>query len=182
MLTLGIPSNAVMAMMIGALLMQGIQPGPSMLERQPELFWGLIASMWIGNALLLVLNLPLVGIWARIIGVPYAILYPAIVVLCCVGVFAISNSAFDVYVMCGFALLGMVLLRLGCEPTPLLLGMILGPMLESYFIRAMALSRGDLTIFLSRPVSATLIAVAVVMVVLTCLPAIARNRDRVLKE
>ncbi|MBX3531593.1 MAG: tripartite tricarboxylate transporter permease [Rhizobiaceae bacterium] len=182
MLTLGIPSNAIMAMMVGAMLIQGVQPGPSMIAKQPELFWGLIASMWIGNALLLVLNLPLVGLWARIISVPYNMLYPSILVLCCVGVFAINNSEFDILLMCGFALLGTLLMRSGCEPAPLLLGMILGPMLETYFGRAMALSRGDLTVFLTRPVSAVLLAVAFGAVVLVLLPKLSTARDRTFVE
>ncbi len=182
MLALGIPSNAMMAMMIGALLMQGIQPGPPMVEKQPELFWGLIASMWIGNALLLVLNLPLVGIWARIISVPYNLLYPSILLLCCVGVFAINNNEFDILIMCGFALLGTVLTRCGGEPAPLLIGMILGPMLETYFARTMALARGDLTVFLTRPVSAVLLLATIFIVGLVCLPRFARARDRSLAE
>lgn len=182
MLTLGIPSNAIMAMMIGALMIQGVQPGPSMLQKQPELFWGLIVSMWIGNALLLVLNLPLVGIWARIISVPYNLLYPAILVLCCVGVFAINNNEFDILIMCGFAVLGTVLMRCGCEPAPLLIGMILGPMLESYFVRAMAISRGDPMIFLTRPISAGLLALAVLLIVLMSVPRFSRRRNEVLVE
>jgi TctA family transporter len=182
MLALGIPSNAMMAMMIGALLMQGIQPGPSMIEKQPELFWGLIASMWVGNALLLVLNLPLVGIWARIISVPYDLLYPSILLLCCVGVFAINNNEFDILMMCGFAFLGTVMTRCGGEPAPLLIGMILGPMLETYFVRTMALSRGDLTVFLTRPVSAGLLAVTLLIVLLVCVPRLSRAREHSLAE
>ncbi|WP_378949801.1 tripartite tricarboxylate transporter permease [Mesorhizobium sp. ANAO-SY3R2] len=182
MLTLGIPSNAIMAMMIGAMLIQGVQPGPSMIEKQPELFWGLIASMWIGNAMLLILNLPLVGLWARIISVPYNLLYPFILVLCCVGVFAINNSEFDILLMCGFAVLGVLLTRSGCEPAPLLLGMILGPMLEMYFGRAMALSRGDLTIFVTRPVSAILLAVALGVILLVLLPKFSRAREEAFVE
>lgn len=182
MLTLGIPSNAIMAMMIGAMMIQGVQPGPSMIANQPELFWGLIASMWVGNAMLLVLNLPLVGVWARIISVPYNLLYPFILVLCCVGVFAINNTEFDIFLMCFFAVLGVILTRAGCEPAPLLLGMILGPMMETYFARTMALARGDLMIFLTRPVSAGLLVVALGLIVLACMPKIAKSREKVLAE
>lgn len=182
MLTLGIPSNGIMAMMVGAMLIQGVQPGPAMITKQPELFWGLIASMWIGNALLLVLNLPLVGLWARIISVPYNLLYPSILVLCCVGVFAINNSEFDILLMCAFTVLGTLLTRSGCEPAPLLLGLILGPMLEVYFSRAMALSRGDLTIFVTRPASAVLLALAFGVVALVLFPKFSKAREQAFVE
>ena len=144
MLTLGIPSNPVMAMMIGAMIIQGIQPGPSVMTEQPALFWGVIVSMWIGNLLLVVLNLPLIGLWVRLVTVPYHLLYPAILVFCAIGVFSLNNNEFDVYLMAAFGLLGYVFAKLECEPAPMLLGFILGPMMEEYLRRAMLLSRATL--------------------------------------
>ncbi len=156
MLTLGIPSNPVMALMVGAMIIQGIQPGPSVIAEQPKLFWGIIASMWIGNFMLLVLNLPLIGMWVKMITIPYQLLYPAILVFCGIGVFSLNNSTFDIYLMALFGALGYVFSKLGCEPAPMLLAFILGPMMEEYLRRAMLISRGDPWVFVRRPISATL--------------------------
>ncbi|QEI04516.1 tripartite tricarboxylate transporter permease [Pigmentiphaga aceris] len=182
MLTLGIPSNPVMALMIGALIIQGIQPGPAIMTEQPVLFWGIIASMWIGNFFLVVLNLPLVGLWAKLITVPYQLLYPAILVFCAIGVFSLNNSIFDVYLMAGFGLVGYILLKLDCEPAPMLLGFIIGPMLEEYMRRALLLSRGDYTVFVTRPISAVMLFVAVAALVVVLLPAVRNKRDEAFQE
>jgi TctA family transporter len=182
MLTLGIPSSPVMALMIGALIIQGIQPGPTVMTEQPALFWGIIASMWIGNLFLVILNLPLIGIWVRMVSVPYHLLYPAILVFCGVGVFSLNNSTFDVYLMAIFGLLGYVFAKLDCEPAPMMLGFILGPMMEEYLRRAMILSRGDPTTFLTRPISATLLVIAVVAMLAVLLPAVSKTRREAFRE
>jgi len=182
MLTLGIPSNPVMALMIGALIIQGIQPGPAIMTEQPALFWGIIASMWIGNLFLVILNLPLVGLWAKLITVPYQLLYPAILVFCAIGVFSLNNSIFDVYLMAGFGLIGYILLKLDCEPAPMLLGFIIGPMLEEYMRRALLLSRGDYTVFVTRPISAVMLFVAVAALVVVLLPSVRNKRDEAFQE
>jgi TctA family transporter len=177
MLTLGIPSNPVMALMIGALIMHGIQPGPSVMAEQPALFWGLVASMWIGNLFLLVLNLPLIGLWVRMISVPYHLLYPVILVFCAIGVFSLANTPFDVCLMALFGVLGYALRKLDCEPAPMLLGFILGPMMEEYLRRALLMSKGDPAVLVTRPISATLLAVSVVALVVVLLPALRRRRE-----
>lgn len=182
MLTLGIPSNAVMALMIGALILQGIQPGPTMMTDQPRLFWGLIVSMWIGNFFLLVLNLPLVGLWARMISIPYHLLYPAILVFCSIGVFSLSNMTFDIYMMAGFGALGYILIKLGCEPAPLLLGFILGPMMEEYLRRALLLSRGDPMVLITRPISATMLVIAFAVLAAVVLPSVRKKRIAAFQE
>ena len=182
MLTLGIPSNPVMALMIGAMIIQGIQPGPGVMTEQPQLFWGVIASMWIGNVMLLILNLPLIGLWVRMITVPYHFLYPAILVFCAIGVLSLSNSTFDVYLMALFGFFGYVLKKLDCEPAPLLLGFILGPMMEEYLRRAMLLSQGDAMVFINRPISATMLAMALVLLALVLLPAFSKTREVAFKE
>lgn len=182
MLTLGIPSSPVMALMIGALIIQGIQPGPTVMTEQPMLFWGIIVSMWIGNLFLVILNLPLIGIWVRMVSVPYHLLYPAILVFCAVGVYSINNSTFDVFLMAAFGLLGYILARLECEPAPMLLGFILGPMMEEYLRRAMILSRGDPTTFITRPLSATLLAIAVIAMLLVLVPTIRKTREEAFHE
>ena len=151
MLTLGIPSNPVMALMIGALIMHGIQPGPGVMVEQPALFWGLVVSMWIGNLFLLVLNLPLIGIWVKMISVPYQLLFPAILVFCAIGVFSLSNAQFDIYLMALFGILGYVFRKLGCEPAPMMLGFILGPMMEEYLRRALLMKKGSAMVFVTRP-------------------------------
>jgi TctA family transporter len=182
MLTLGIPSNPVMAMMVGAMIIQGIQPGPSVMTEQPALFWGVIVSMWVGNLLLVVLNLPLIGLWVRLVTVPYHLLYPAILVFCAIGVFSLNNNEFDVHLMAVFGLLGYVFAKLECEPAPMLLGFILGPMMEEYLRRALLLSRGDPLVLLRRPISATILAVAAVAIVVVLTPAIHAKREEAFQE
>ena len=182
MLTLGIPSNPVMALMIGAMIIQGIQPGPQVMTSKPDLFWGLIVSMWLGNAMLVVLNLPLVGIWVRLLSVPYHLLYPAIMVFCAIGSYSLNNATFDVYVMAVFTVMGYVLVKLECEPAPLLLGYILGPMMEEYLRRAMLLSRGDPMVFIERPISGTMLALAVLAMASVLVPAFQKTREEALKE
>jgi TctA family transporter len=182
MLTLGIPSNPVMALMVGAMIIQGIQPGPSVITEQPALFWGIVVSMWIGNLFLLILNLPLIGLWVRMIMVPYRLLYPAILVFCAIGVFSLRNSQFDVYMMALFGILGYVFSKLGCEPAPMLLAFILGPLMEEFLRRAMLLSRGDPLVFVQRPISATLLGIAVLAMCAVLLPSFAKTREVALKE
>jgi putative tricarboxylic transport membrane protein len=179
MLTLGIPSNPIMALMIGAMVIQGITPGPDFMSKQPALFWGVVASMWLGNLMLLVLNLPLVGLWVRLLTVPQHALFPAIIVFASVGVYSVNGNVFDLYVMVLFGCVGYLLTKLGFEPAPLLLGFVLGPMIEEYFRRAMVISQGDALVFLQKPVSAVMLAIAAVMLVLTLLPAIARKREEI---
>jgi TctA family transporter len=178
MLALGIPSNAVMALMVGAMTIHGIQPGPAVMERQPELFWGMVASMWVGNGLLLLLNLPLIGVWVRLLSVPYRWLYPAILVFCAIGVWSLHSSVFDVFLAAGFGVLGWVFIRLGCEPAPLLLAYVLGPMLEDNFRRALTLSRGDVSTFVTRPLSAALLAAAAMLLIVVVAPGVRRARAR----
>ena len=182
MLTLGIPSNPVMALMIGALILQGIQPGPSVITEQPQLFWGIIASMWIGNLFLIVLNLPMIGIWVRMIMVPYPLLFPAILAFCCIGVFSLNNADFDIYLIAISGVLGYVFSKLKCEPAPLLLGFILGPLMEEYLRRALVLSRGDASVFFTRPISATMLALSVIAIVVVLAPAVRKQRDIALQE
>jgi putative tricarboxylic transport membrane protein len=182
MLTLGIPSNPVMALMVGAMIIQGIQPGPSVITEQPALFWGIVVSMWIGNLFLLVLNLPLIGLWVRMIMIPYRLLYPAILVFCAIGVFSLRNSEFDVYMMALFGILGYVFSKLGCEPAPMLLAFILGPLMEEFLRRAMLLSRGDPLVFIQRPISATLLGIAVLAMCAVLLPTFGKTREVAFKE
>ncbi len=182
MLTLGIPSNPVMALMVGAMIIQGIQPGPSVITEQPGLFWGIIVSMWIGNLFLVVLNLPMIGLWVRIIMVPYRFLYPAILVFCAIGAFSLNNSVFDIYLMALFGLLGYVFSKLDCEPAPMLLAFILGPLMEEYLRRAMLMSRGDPMVFLRRPISATLLVIALLAMLLVFIPAFSKTREEALGE
>ncbi len=182
MLTLGIPSNPVMALMIGAMIIQGIQPGPAVMTEQPTLFWGLIASMWIGNFFLIVLNLPMIGLWVRMITVPYHHLYPAILMFCAIGVFSLNNSDFDIYLMALFGLFGYICAKLDAEPAPMLLGFIIGPMMEEYLRRALLLSRSDPMVFLNRPISATMLAMAVLALAVVLLPALRKKREEAFKE
>jgi TctA family transporter len=182
MLTLGIPSNPVMALMIGAMIIHGIQPGPPVVTSQPALFWGIIVSMWIGNFMLLVLNLPLIGMWVRLIMIPYQYLYPSILVFCAIGVFSLKNATFDVHLMALFGVLGYVFSKLGCEPAPMLLAYILGPLIEEYLRRAMLLSRGDPLVFFQRPISATLLAIAVLALSAVLLPSFGKTREVAFKE
>jgi TctA family transporter len=182
MLTLGIPSNPVMALMIGAMIIQGIRPGPNVMLEQPKLFWGVIVSMWVGNLFLLVLNLPMIGLWVRLLAIPYHLLYPIILVFSAVGVLSLSNAPFDVHLMAVFGVLGYVFAKLDCEPAPLLLGYILGPMMEEYLRRAMTLSRGDPMIFLERPISAAMLAAAALAMIAVVLPAVRQTRDKAFVE
>ena len=182
MLSLGIPPNAIMALMIGALTIHGITPGPQAMTSNPELFWGMVASMWIGNVVLVILNLPLIGLWVRLLQVPYAYLFPAILVFCCIGTFSLNNSMFEVLLMAGFGVFGYVLRKLDCEAAPLLLGFVLGPMLEENFRRAMLTSFGDATVFVTRPVSAGLLAVAVLLLAIVLLPSFRRTREVAFQE
>ena len=177
MLTLGIPPNAVMALMVGAMTIKGIQPGPQVMTSNPDLFWGLIASMWIGNGMLLILNLPLIGIWIKLLTVPYRFLFPAIVCFCGIGLYTLNNNNFDVFVAAGFGVVGYLFQKLGCEPAPLLLGFILGPMMEENLRRALLLSRGDWSTFATRPLSAGLLIAAALMILVVTLPAIRRKRE-----
>lgn len=182
LLTLGIPANPVMALMVGAMIIQGIVPGPNVASEQPALFWGVIASMWIGNLMLVVLNLPLIGMWVRLLKVPYHVLFPIIMAFCSIGVYSVNSNVYDLYAVAFFGLMGYVLIKLKCEPAPLLLGFVLGPMLEENLRRAMILGRGDATVFLTRPISATLLALTVVVLVVVLLPSIRKKRDEVFVE
>jgi TctA family transporter len=185
MLTLGIPGNAVMALMIGALMIQGIAPGPQVMTDKPELFWGLIASMWLGNAMLLVLNLPLIGMWIKLLQVPYRYLFPAILIFMNVGVFSLSNNPWDCLIMSVFGVFGYICVKLECEPAPMILGFILGPLMEENLRRAMLLSRGDPTVFVdpvNRPISFSFPLAAIVLLVVIALPNIRKKREEVFVE
>ncbi len=182
MLALGIPANAIMALMIGAMLLKGIQPGPQVMTRQPDMFWGMIASMWVGNLMLVIINLPLIGIWVKLLAVPYRFLYLAILVFCAIGAYSLEFSSFHVYQLALFGLLGYIFIKLGCEPAPFLLGLVLGPQLEEYFRRAMQLSSGDPVIFLQRPISLGLVVVAAALLTMAILPAVTRARGDAFHE
>jgi len=176
MLTLGIPSNPVMALMISALIIQGIEPGPAVITDHPELFWGIIASMWIGNLMLLVLNLPLVGLWVKLVSIPYKFLFPIVIVFACVGVFSVNNTAFAVLTMAAFGVLGYVLKKLECEAAPMILGFILGPMMEGHMQRALLISGGEISVFVREPISAGLLIVAAIALVAAVLPSVRKTR------
>jgi TctA family transporter len=176
MLTLGIPSNAVMALMIGGMIVQGVVPGPRVIEQQPDLFWGLVVSMWIGNLMLVVLNLPLVGVWVKLLKIPYSILFPGILAFCCIGTFVADGSTLDLYILAAAGIVGYAFSRIGCPPAPLLLGFILGPMVEEHFRRAMLISEGNIWIFFERPISAVLMVVALLLAAATFLPRLLRLR------
>ncbi|MBQ0936203.1 tripartite tricarboxylate transporter permease [Ideonella paludis] len=182
MLTLGIPPNPVMALMVGAMTIKGIQPGPQVMTANPELFWGLIASMWIGNLLLVILNLPLIGIWIKLLTVPYRVLYPAILTFCCIGLYTLNNNNFDIYMAVLFGFVGYVFYKLSCEPAPLLLGFILGPMMEENLRRALLLSRGDWSTFATRPLSAGLLLASLAMIVVVLLPSIRSKREEAFQD
>ena len=177
MLTLGIPTTPVMALMVAAMMIHNIQPGPQVMTSNPKLFWGLIVSMWIGNLFLVILNLPLVGMWVKLLSVPYRIMYPAILLFCCIGAYSINNNVFDVFMTIPFAILGYLFKKLDCEPAPMLLGFVLGKLMEEYLRRAMTISRGDWTVFVTRPLSATLLACAAVLLIIVFLPAISKKRE-----
>jgi TctA family transporter len=180
LLTLGIPANAVMALMVGALIIQGIQPGPRMVESQPDLFWGLIASMWIGNVMLLIINLPLIGMWVKLLEVPYRYLYPSILVFCAIGVYSLQNNVFDVYQTALFGIFGYICSKVRLEPAPMLIGFVLGPMMEEHLRRAMLLARGDAFVFVQRPISAVLIGISAVALLAMFLPALRKKKDAAL--
>ena len=182
LLTLGIPSNAVMAIMVGAMMIHGIQPGPQVMTEQPRLFWGIIASMWIGNFMLVIINLPLVGLWVRLLTVPYRWLFPTILLLIAIGTYGVNNSWVEVMLVAGFGVIGYIFFKLGCEPAPLVLALVLGPLMEENLRRALLISRGDPMIFLQRPISATLLAMATVLVILFVLPSFKATREEAFKE
>jgi TctA family transporter len=177
MLTLGIPSNPTMALMIGAMMIQGIAPGPQVMTERPQLFWGLIASMWIGNLMLLVLNLPLVGLWVSLLKVPYRLLFPSIFVFCCIGVYAVDGKIFDIYVLAILTLVGYLLLKLDCEPAPLILGFVLGPMMEENLRRALMIAHGDASVFVTRPISALFLLASVVLLAVLAAPSLRAKRE-----
>ncbi len=182
LLTLGIPSNPVMAIMVGAMMIHGIQPGPQVMTEQPKLFWGIIASMWIGNFMLVIINLPLVGIWVKLLTVPYRLLYPMILLLCAIGVYGVNNSWVEVMITAGFGVIGYIFYKLGCEPAPLILALILGPLMEENLRRALLISRGNPMIFLERPISLVLLLMSLALVIAFLLPALNRTRDEAFKE
>jgi putative tricarboxylic transport membrane protein len=182
LLTLGIPSNPIMALMIGAMMIQGISPGPQVMANQPDLFWGIVASMWIGNLMLVIINLPLLGIWVKLLKVPYRLLFPSILLLCSVGVYSLNNSAFEVGLVAVFGLLGYLFYKLDCEPAPLVLAFILGPLMEEYLRRALVVSRGDPLVFIQRPISLTLLLMAFALLLLVVLPNFRKTREQAFKE
>jgi putative tricarboxylic transport membrane protein len=182
LLTLGIPSNVVMALMVGAMTIHNIQPGPQVMTSNPELFWGLIASMWIGNAMLVILNLPLIGVWIKLLTVPYRFLFPAIVLFCAIGVYSTNNNTWDIWIVGIFGVIGYIFHKLGAEPAPLLLGLILGPMMEENLRRALLLSRGDWSVFVTRPLSAGLLVVCVLLLVVVLLPSVKSKREEAFVE
>src|SRR5882757_1898436 len=182
LLTLGIPPNALMALMVGAMTIHGIVPGPQVMTKQPELFWGMIASMWLGNLMLIIINLPLVGLWVTLLRVPYRLLYPSIIVFCCIGIYSINNSPTDVVIAAVFGLFGYWLVKHDFEPAPLVLAFVLGPLMEENLRRAMLIARGDATVFLTRPISAGLILVALFLLVLAVLPSLRAKREEVFTE
>jgi TctA family transporter len=182
LLTLGIPPNAVMALMVGAMTIHNIQPGPQVMTSNPELFWGLIASMWIGNAMLVILNLPLIGLWIKLLSVPYRWLFPSIVLFCAIGVYSTNNNTFDIWMVAIFGVIGYTFIKLGAEPAPLLLGFILGPMMEENLRRALLLSRGDWSVFVTRPLSAGLLAAALLLLVIVLLPSVKSKREEAFVE
>jgi putative tricarboxylic transport membrane protein len=182
LLTLGIPPNAVMALMVGAMTIHGIVPGPQVMTKQPDLFWGMITSMWLGNLMLVVINLPLVGVWVKLLQVPYRFLFPAILIFCSIGVYSINNAPFDCVLTAGYGLFGYWLVKHDFEPAPMLLGFVLGPLMEENLRRAMLIARGDPSTFVTRPISGGLIAIAVLLLVVAVLPMIAKKRDEVFVE
>ena len=182
LLTLGIPVSPVMAMMMGAMIIQGIQPGPTVIRDQPELFWGIVSSMWVGNLMLVVLNLPLIGLWVKLLTIPYRFLYPAILIFCGIGVYSISNAWMDVLLSALFGFVGYVFIKFGCEPAPLLLGFVLGPMMEENLRRALRLSIGDPTVFFTRPISLTLLILAAALLVIVLVPTVRKTREVAFRE
>ena len=182
LLTLGIPSNPVMALMIGAMIIHGIQPGPQIMTAKPELFWGMIASMWVGNFLLVVLNLPMIGMWVKLLTVDYRFLYPSILIFCAIGVYSISNAPMDVLLAALFGFIGYTFIKLDMEPAPLLLGFVLGPMMEENLRRALLLSRGEPAVFFTRPISATLLVMSALLMLMMLAPSISKKREEAFQE
>lgn len=182
LLTLGLPSGASTALLLGALTIQGIVPGPQIIDDMPDLFWGVIVSMWVGNVMLVILNLPLIGLWVRMMQIPYRLLYPAILLFCAIGVYSVASTQADVFLTAGFGLLGYVFIKLDCDPAPLLLGFILGPLMEENFRRALIITQGDFHVFVARPISATLLAAALILLVTLLVPAIRRGREVAFQE
>ena len=182
LLTLGIPSNPVMALMIGAMIIHGIQPGPQIMTAKPDLFWGMVASMWVGNLMLVILNLPLIGMWVKLLSVPYRLLYPAILIFCCIGVYSISNAWMDVLIAAACGFLGYLFYKIECEPAPLLLGFVLGPMMEENLRRALLLSRGDPMVLFTRPISATLLVLSFLLLLIVLAPAVRKKREEAFVE
>lgn len=173
---------AVMAVMVGAMTIHGIVPGPQIMTKQPQLFWGMIASMWIGNLMLLIINLPLIGLWVRLLKVPYRLMFPSIVLLCCIGIYSVNNSPVEVVMTAGFGLFGYALSKLGFEPAPLLLGFVLGRLMEEKLRQALVISRGSFMTFVDRPLSAGLLVLSLILVVVAILPSIRQSREQVFKE
>ena len=182
LLTLGIPPNAVMALMVGAMTIHGIIPGPLVMTKSPDLFWGMIASMWIGNVMLLIINLPLIGLWVRLLKVPYRLMFTIIVLFCSIGIYSINNNPADVYFTAFFGFVGYVLIKLGLEPAPMLLGFVLGRLMEEKLRQALALSEGSFMTFIERPVSAVLLLLALVVIVIAVLPAVRKGREEAFQE
>jgi putative tricarboxylic transport membrane protein len=178
-LTLGIPASAVMALMLGALTIQGIAPGPQVMTQKPELFWGLIASMWIGNLMLVILNLPLIGLWVSLLKVPYRILFPCIMAFSCIGIYSVNNSSFEIYLTAFFGVIGFLWMRFEMQPAPMLLGFVLGPLMEENLRRALLISRGDPTVFVTRPISMSFVIATVIILVVMGLPAIRAKREQI---
>jgi putative tricarboxylic transport membrane protein len=179
MLTLGLPASGVMALMLGALTIQGIQPGPQVMTQRPDLFWGLVASMWIGNAMLVILNLPMIGLWVKLLQVPYRLLFPAIMAFSAIGIYSVNNSSFEIYLTAAFGIIGFVCMRLGFPLAPMLLGFVLGPMMEENLRRSMLMAGGDPSVFVTRPISlAFIIATAAILVVMV-LPAVRQRRGEI---
>jgi TctA family transporter len=178
-LTLGIPGSATMALMLGALTIQGIAPGPQVMTQKPDLFWGLVASMWIGNLMLVILNLPMIGLWVTLLKVPYRLLFPCIMVFSCIGIYSVNNSSFDVYLAAIFGVIGFVWVVLECQPAPLLLGFVLGPLMEENLRRAMLISRGDPTVFVTRPISLSFMIITLIILIIMVLPAVRARRSEI---
>jgi putative tricarboxylic transport membrane protein len=179
MLTLGLPASGVMALMLGALTIQGIQPGPEVMTQRPELFWGLIASMWIGNLMLVVLNLPLIGLWVKLLTVPYRLLFPAIMAFSAIGIYSVNNSSFEIYLTALFGVLGFVWSKLGFPAAPLLLGFVLGPMMEENLRRAMLMAKGDPSVFVTRPISLAFIIITIGVLIIMVAPAVRKRRAEI---
>jgi TctA family transporter len=181
-LSLGVPHGGSMALLLGAFMIHGITPGPQVMTSHPDLFWGLIVSMWIGNLMLVILNLPLVGVWVSLLKAPYRWLFPAIIAVACTGLYTVNLSSSDILLAAAFGVLGYLFIKLDCEPAPLILGFVLGPMLEVYFRRAMLVSRGDPTVFITEPLSAFFLIAGVIVLACTLVPMIRRRKEVAITE